>query len=640
MKIAVMLLAAASNPNFDDHGRVTTQVFCVGSPDISAGAPSAIWKLNVSTDEWAKANDKRRAELIGASCEKRIKLIKAAEAELTGLKNKVNALELACLELIEKIRNSSALTQLNRELGLEARQDAYVAYSCSVESGEESSSPALIKAVDAYNRAKDDMAGKEALVESARDRFVEMHRAVFYAASETGLHTAGNFEEGTREQVTLVQCDPGKSDLQSRLLDGPKNCMRFAEASSAPRSLLPQNERLRTRGGPQFLPSITTGQNGSNAELKVTGTFDRFSAHFPEGEDHRRPKSLTWSAGIEAKAEDGIANIIGGNSSDANFFSLDRLSSTLIGKGSLGFNFFPRQSKDEYERLRRAFIAAARKACKDTLNSNKTSVATNCRDEYLLVWLYERKDGDYARSELVEKFEKLIWNSSAEYPEFGTGLSFSWGLRDQTFHRFSDEDRKFVASEVDEDRFFLPKTDVRSDKFDSINDKFAFTGGVYGYRHFAFNDRSHFKGITLRADATWKYDLEDLSKKEIEICKTDISAIGAAGVFRTSDRCKKTVPFEPQFETTFVPKVELRLATKPWWRLPEMGFAPNVSAQFKDGLDETLRFELPVYFTAKGSVLSGGVGIAHEIDFERTKDKAETSVFIFVGREFSLDGSK
>jgi hypothetical protein len=449
------------------------------------------------------------------------------------------------------------------------------------------------------------------------------------------------------DAVTLQNCMLPKaidaSTYQLAVFREPNKCRKLLVEKSQQSGNSKEEEVFGPPSTFDFSQSLTAGSAGGLAKLEVSNTFSRFDLSFEMDRNgktfSRKPKDFNYSLAVEAKIEDGLANIIGGNSDDANFFSLDRLNSKFQLSGSLGINFYPRQSAETFTKSANEFFRDARNACLNSVKKEAAKAVAKCSDENLLVWLVALSGKDYAREKLVQAYDKLLWNSDADYPEYGFGGRFSAGLRNRDFHNFQGESGKFDASLVDAETFFTdPKA---SNRFGEINNRLAYSLGAYGYYHFTKERIGWGEGVTAFVSATLKGDLPDLGSKEIEICRPDLSSIANDGAFERGDFCKKTLPFAPEFENTFIPSIEFRIGLpKPSWS-SKWGLGIKVSSEIGPAQGDTLRLEAPLYLSIKDDVLTGGVGVAHEVHFVPGKANTSAStLFIFVGRKFSLDGSK
>jgi hypothetical protein len=446
----------------------------------------------------------------------------------------------------------------------------------------------------------------------------------------------------SREDCSLpVKIDAAGANQVAFL--APNSCRKFLVQQARPAVGWASEKRFGPPSTFDLSQSLTAGSSSGNAKLEISNTISRFNLSFerdPISDSFsRRPKNLTFRVAAEAKLEDGIASFIQNNSADRNFFSLERLNTTAQLSGALGINFFPRQSAKEFEALAGKLREEIEQACQKSIREKTTKVVTDCLEPSLTVWLLELKDKKYARKTLVEKYDQLLWNSDAEYPEFGFGGRFSVGLRNRSFHNFTDEEGQFDASLVDTGAFFSdPKT---SNQFGEISNRPSYNLGAYGYYHVYGDDLGWGEGLTTIVTATLQNDLPKLRDKEIEICQSDLGAISNDGVFERSDLCEKTLPFKPEFETTIIPSIEFRFGLPEVTWTSKLGAALKASAEIGKATGDTLRFEAPLYLSAKKDVLIGGVGVAHEIHFVPGKaNTSATTFYIFVGRKFSLDGSK
>lgn len=599
------------------------------------------------------ASEAERATL--KQCRELAELLRAVELDAIAKENAADLLAMECRRLVAEAGGRTPLTKFEDALRKANQTQAATTASttpapsepppCSVDSALAGANSAEFKetarkfadATAAARKARSDFdaASSQLAAWHAEDR----HEGLFVDAKPRPAYQ--------REDLKIASLDECRLDRpvdQTEILNHPNDCATLARLSSDPETRWAGGPRVSQPSRPKILPSLTTSASGSNAALTLKGQFKRYVGAFdtPDDKDRRRPSTLSYSLGIEGKATDGIAGIVGvrpedDEDKDAGFFDLDRLSSSVAVKGSIGVNFYPWESRADFEKRRIALLKEMTELCEKSLKEKKTKVDTDCRDGTLLTWLYEREGKAYARLDRIEAYEKLIWSSSATYPQLGFGLTGTAGLRSQRYNDFSDAAGKFDPSLVDLEAFFSEAGSARKGR---IDDKLIHTFGTYAYRHWDFSEHRFLDGITTRFDAQVKYDIQDLKDKAVAICRQDTSKLGGNGVYLDSQRCKSTIPFLPEFQRTAIFTGAMRIGTLGGAYLPPMGFVPSIAYENGPDVKGVWRVELPAYFTLSDNKLTGGIGIAHEIDRNRKDNQAATSIFLTIGKEFTLDGSK
>ena len=192
----------------------------------------------------------------------------------------------------------------------------------------------------------------------------------------------------------------------------------------------------------------------------------------------------------------------------------------------------------------------------------------------------------------------------------------------------------FQPSWVDTADFFTKDPTLRTGK---VGPKLASEFGGYLYRHWP--DLLGLQGLTARLDLGRRHDLEDLTDKKINICRTDLPGAGASVVNETA-RCKEVLAFEPEFETSTTGKLSSRLLFREVDGIGALGIAPSIFAKWIPDKKDTYTFDVPVFFADQDTGLRTGLMLRHEVDYAKVADKAATSLFFFISTEFSLDGSK
>ncbi|XUU60582.1 hypothetical protein ACRAQ6_13635 [Erythrobacter sp. HA6-11] len=504
------------------------------------------------------------------------------------------------------------------------------------------------RALKAYQKARKQSDEYEETWESAKSAFGRWFAVNLSSQSKTGVKSVKASVPGRDVLTTGNGADPEacrlvNSDGTSALFARPDHCIGeiFRAANPGYRAKDGQPPDRPSRWNLE--QNLTTAQSGANAAITLNRTLGfrgtKFASRNPDKDQlSRRTRTVSFSGGIEAKLEDGIANIVGGNSDDANFLSLDRLNNDVVLRFALGYNFFRKETFREFEERRDEFLKKARNKCIQEASRDSPQIVTDCYDLGLLNWLYREKKGAYVHADLVGEFEQLVSRSSEdEIPQFGFGATSSMGLANQDYHLFSDDDRNLDTSLVDEIFFTKPSG---SNQFRQINQRLAYTAGVYSYWNWKFERFPLFAAATLRVDAQTKRELESLEGKSTEICRADLGNISTDGIFDASEQCSSTVIFRPRMQTSYIPKIELRLRTKKGSILPAIGLAPSYQREFRNGRKDKTRWELPVFLTSKDGKLNGGLGLAFTKDKELSSNKQATTLFIFLGRKFSLDGSK
>lgn len=435
--------------------------------------------------------------------------------------------------------------------------------------------------------------------------------------------------------ANLNNCKLSDAASDALLVSRPRGCIDLAEAIGDP--------LVRWSGGPEpsrpsglrVLPKIEIGKSSSNGQILLSDTLTRSAGTEVPDWEKRRPYSISWSAGAEVAVKDGVGAIIRDNADEANFFSRERLNTSLAAVGSLGVNFFPTQTIEQFDRRRENLFVDLRAECEKSLTQKSTNIETDCSDGRLLAWLFERKDGKYIRAARVEEYKDMIWRASAKHPAYGYGITARAGLPSRDYYDFTDADGKFQPSLVDVDNFFSANPTTR---LATVGPKLAYQLGAYGYKYFpgAFG----FKGITARFDLGRRFDIQDLDKKTIEICRLDLID-PAIPVVNESARCRSGIlPFQPEFETSWIPKAEIRVLTKHSDRFGSFGFAPSVRAKIRPGDDDVLTFEFPVYYSQADGKLSSGLKYVHSIDYADDESKAAGALLLFLSSDLTLDGSK
>lgn len=503
----------------------------------------------------------------------------------------------------------------------------------------------VLAAREAYEKAVQTASTSRAKFADASSRFAVWQRSSGIGVDD-GLSQHKQFARlnsdpsGTETQDSIpARCNPSSIDTSANSVQYYSRCRELAIDAATPATGWQGMKPYARPASWDISQSLKTAKSGSNVELLFSGQIGTATS---DGSDSRQPRNTTFSFGVEASIEEGLGVIAGRNSDDGELFGLDRLNSDLILKSSIGWNYFARQSAPQFEQSKADFLKAARAACLKSIKDGTTYVRTNCRDNNFVVWLYETDTKSYLRKDLIEKYDALVWRSSESLPRFGGGFKGSIGLRSSKFHLFSDDDRNFDPTLVDEDAFFSKGGSALAGKIDN---KVSYTIGGYTYLHLPNKRARVLNGTTLFARFTYKSDLEEgLTDKKVEICRADIASVpgSASGVYDNAKRCKKALPFKPEFKGTLVPEVEARMRIRPFSFLPETGIAPKVSYAMVDGENNDLwRFEMPWFFTLDSGSLSGGIGYAYEYDFSENKgDRGSDIFFIFIGKKFSLDGSK
>ncbi len=494
------------------------------------------------------------------------------------------------------------------------------------------------KALKAYQEAATARDSLAATLKTAESSFSNWRKTLSIQDSDAGEQDSPRLPK----RLAKLRCNFAKAEGDADILTRPDDCIDKVFRLANPAYGTEDGEQPERPSRWNLGQTLTTAQSGANAAFTFGRTIQFKGTDFEsdtaaKGDKSRRTRTISFTGGVEAKLEDGIANIVGGNSDDANFLSLDRLNNDVVFKGSLGFNFFRRESWADFIKRREKFLKEARSKCLADANKGTASLVTDCYDKGLLKWLYRQADGKYAQADLVSKFEQLIAKSSEGVPQAGFGFTASAGLANQDYHLFSDADRNLDASLVDE-VFFTDPSD--STQFREINQRLAYTGGIYGYWNWKLKDFPFFSGATLRGDFLTKRELESLEGKKTEICRADLASIAMDGIFDAADQCSSTIIFRPRMQTSYIPKIELRLQTNEGSTLPALGIAPSYQREFRNGRKDKTRWEIPLFLTSKDGNLNGGLGVAFTKDGELRRNRQATTLFIFLGRKFSLDGSK
>lgn len=476
--------------------------------------------------------------------------------------------------------------------------------------------------------------------EQAFNNWLKEQTVPAFAPGEYQLANANT----TADHSSGTECTFAKAQGDSAIFIHPDNCIDeiFDLANAGPGTDPDKRPQRPSRWN--LKQTLTTAKSGANAAFTGKRTIEFKGTDFEQVLEQgrkswapRRTRTISISAGLEAKLEDGIANIVGANSDDANFLSLDRLNNDVVVRGSFGFNFYRKQKWEEFERARSAFLAEAQAKCAADAAKLQPKLVTDCHDKGLLKWLYRWEDGKYVQAGLVSKFEQLIAKSSDGVPQFGGGFTASAGLVNQNYHLFSDSARDLDPSLVDDVFFSKPSA---STQFREINQRLGYTAGIYAYNNWKLQKFPLFTGATLRADLLTKRELENLQGKKTEICRADLGSISTDGIFDAADQCRSTLIFRPKMQTSYIPKVELRLQTKEGNVLPALGIAPSYQREFRNGRQDKTRWEIPLFLTSSDGKLNGGLGVAFTDDGELSANQQATTFFIFLGRKFSLDGSE
>lgn len=573
-------------------------------------------------------------------CQELTELLQRAQRDVATLKN---ASDKALVDCHSKA-DGAALKQLEAKLDILVADDSAVLTdpepSCDTTSIDQLSADELkklttpeatyLKAYRAWDQA-------QSTLKSQTDRFVEWHdvkTGVFAQATSVPGYAPSPRSSGQPQIAGLKDCNLTVDVRDTELLQDPNGCARLAHAHGDPTLRIDQLDKPSRPPRTKLLPSIEISDKSGSGQVLLSTTYNRYRGFGDSGRQTRTPSTWGWTAGFEAQTKDGLATIIDNKVANGDFFDRERLNTTLAAKGSIGWNYYPQQTLQQFERDRRMLVQAMTGACLKSLGDGTTKIATNCSDAMLLAWVYERAGGKYVRMDQVEAYEKLIWRPTAKYPVRGFGFTFRAGFPSASFFDFSDADGVFQPSWVDTADFFTKDPTLRTGK---VGPKLASEFGGYLYRHWP--DLLGLQGLTARLDLGRRHDLEDLTDKKINICRTDLPGAGASVVNETA-RCKEVLAFEPEFETSTTGKLSSRLLFREVDGIGALGIAPSIFAKWIPDKKDTYTFDVPVFFADQDTGLRTGLMLRHEVDYAKVADKAATSLFFFISTEFSLDGSK
>ncbi|OAN82540.1 hypothetical protein A8B77_11600 [Erythrobacter sp. EhN03] len=641
MAFSLLFLAVAGSPAADAGSMPKYSQFCV-----------------LKSDERIDDSATLKAKCLAAA-----KALRKVELELIAQENKAHKLDFECRELLDRMRPVNRMDQFDKALAelknattggsdTKATTQCELANSADGTSEQRSSLKTLIKKRDAafaaVRKGRDDLKtgmGELRKLHGTDSKFVAAPAVQVYTPPTNQTDEVYSFEKAlanvgsdrTVRPSPLDACRIDPAATRSRIVVNANECTKLAIAIGDP---LVRHEGGKQAGSPvrkDLLPKIAIEATGGKGGITISDTFKRFRSARVTDWHVRQPNAMTYEVGVEVGVDEGVGSIFSDATDRGDFFT-DRLSSTIALKGSLGWNFYPKQKRPDFdkelEKLYRDFAAK----CRATLVAATTWVPTDCAERNLLAWVYERKDGRFVRKDQVDKYEKLIWQSGAVYPEFGGGFTVRFGLPQVDYFEFSDSDGEFDPTLVDTADFF-ENTDGPTLGKARRGPLPAFEIGGYGFRHWSLAENGGFlEGVTFRGDVALRRDFPDLSKKKIEICRIDLPSPAIADVINESERCKDGIlTFRPALETSAIVTGQLRLMTRKYDGFGAIGIAPSIQGKFGD--DDIVTIEVPLYYSQSGEGLKSGVKFVHRITYGDQKDESASALLFFFSTDFSLDGS-